>query len=254
MVSSAPTPNYALSNGAITVTPPAGNSGQVSTLTVFNGDGQNSMFLQSSNPPTFMYSALQQPQIQAVTPQTLTAGISSMATITGVNTNFVAGQVSVGFGTSDVLVNNVWVVSPTQAIANVTVSPNATLGNYELSVISAFQVMSQPFAFQIQPANPALPSIAWPAVNASTGGAIYPGSYASIFSSNGTQFPSNLQLTLNGSPVAIQYSSPVQINFLVPAGAALGPAILNASSGGNSVSIVAEIDSPPQPSQPGLKH
>lgn len=242
-----------LNNGALTATPPTGNSGQISTLTVFNGDAQNSMLLQTSNPQGYAYPSLPQPQIQAVTPQALTAGISSLVTINGVNTNFVAGQVSVGFGTSDVLVNNVWVVSPTQVLANVTVSPNAALGNSELSVISGFQVMTQPFAFQIQQANPALPEIAWPVVNASTGGAVNPGSFASIFPANGTQFPGNLQLTLNGSPVAIQYNSPTQINFFVPLGMPLGPAVLTASSGGNSVSVVVEIDSPSSTLQPQAK-
>jgi hypothetical protein len=253
-----------LNNGALTVTPPSGNSGQVSTLTVFNGDAQNSMLLQAANPQTYTYPSLPQPQIQSVTPQTLTAGVTSLVTINGVNTNFTTGPVSVGFGTSDVLVNNVWVVSPTQVLANVTVSANAALGNFELSVISGFQVMTQPFGsasqligqpfgFQIQPANPALPEIAWPAVNAVSGGALTPGSYAAIFPANGTLFPSNLQLTLNGSPVTIQYSSPTQINFFVPSGTPLGPQILNVSANGNNVSMVVEIDSPPAPLQSQLK-
>ncbi|MGA3240039.1 MAG: carboxypeptidase regulatory-like domain-containing protein [Bryobacteraceae bacterium] len=231
--------------GVINVTPPTGNSGQVSTLTVFNGDGQNSMFLQSGDPQTFTYPAAAQPQISSVTPAALPAGISSMVAIDASNTNFVAGQVSVGFGTTDIQVNNVWVVSPTQVLANVTVPPGAAIGSSETSVISAFQVMSQPFGFQIQPANPALPSIAWPAINANTGGAIYPGTYASIFPANGTQFPAGMQLTLNGAPAAIQYSSPTQINFAIPAGFPLGPAILGATSGGNIVSIVVEVDSAP---------
>ena len=34
-----------------------GTSGQLSTLTVFNGDGQNSMFLQSMSPQMFQYPA-----------------------------------------------------------------------------------------------------------------------------------------------------------------------------------------------------
>ncbi len=241
-------------NGTIMVTPPAGNSGQLSTLTVFNGDGQNSMFLQAANPQTYNYPGLAQPQIQSVNPQTLPAGIASEIDITGTNTNFVAGQVSVGFGTTDVLVNNVWVVSPTHLIVNVTVAPNALLGASELSVISGFEVMSQPFAFQIQPANPGIPEIAWPAVNASTGGAIYPGTYASVFPANGTQFPVNLQLTLNGSPVSVQYSAPTQFNFFVPFGTPAGPAILNASNGSTSVNVVVEIDNPPSTLQSEVKN
>jgi len=232
-------------NGVINVTPPAGNSLQVSTLTVFNPDGQNSMFLQSGNPQMFTYPAAAQPQITAVTPAALPAGISSMVDITAANTNFLTGPVSVGFGTTDILVNNVWVLSPTHLIANVTVAAGAAIGNSEASVISAFQVMSQPFGFQIQPANPALPSIAWPAINAVTGGALNPGSFASIFPANGTQFPAGMQVTLNGAPAAIQYSSPTQVNFAIPAGFPLGPAILSAVSGGNVVNIVVEVDSPP---------
>jgi hypothetical protein len=231
--------------GSISVTPPTGNSLQLSTLTVFNADGQNSMFLQSGNPVTFQYPAAAQPQIASVTPSTLTAGISSMVSITGSNTNFVAGQVSVGFGTSDILVNDVWVVSPTQVLANVTVAPGAAFGNSETSVVSGFQVISQPLEFQIQPANPALPSIAWPAINAATGGALYPGAYASVFPANGGQFPAGMQLTLNGVQALIQYSSPTQINFAIPAGFPLGPATLSAISAGNVVNIVVEVDSPP---------
>lgn len=239
-----------LNNGALTVTPPAGNSGQVSTLTVFNGDGQNSMFLQTANPQTYTYPSLPEPQIQSVAPQSLTAGVTSMVSITAMNANFTPGQVSVGFGTSDILVNNVWVVNPSQVLVNVTVSPNAAPGNSELSVISGFEVMSQPGAFQIQPMNAALPEIAWPAVNASTGGAVYPGSYASIFPANGTQFPANLQLTLNGAPVALQYSSPSQINFLVPSSTPLGPAVLTALNGGSMVSVIVAIDAVPAPAAP----
>lgn len=240
-------------NGAINVTPPTGNSGQLSTLTVFNADGQNSMFLQSGSPQTFQYPAAALPQITSVTPSTLTAGISSMVSITAPNANFAAGQASVGFGTSDILVNNVWVVSPTQVLANVTVPPGAAVGSSETSVTSGFQVMSQPSGFQIQPANPALPSIAWPAVNAVTGGALYPGSYASIFPANGTQFPAGMQLTLNGAPAAILYNAPTQINFAIPAGFPLGPAVLSAINAGNVVNIVVEVDSPPATILPALK-
>ncbi len=218
------------------------------------------MFLQSANPPAYTYpftaisAALAQSQIQAVNPQVLTAGITSMVDITATNTNFTSGQVTVGFGTSDILVNNVWVLSPTHLVANVTVAPGAAFGTYEVSVISAYQTLTQPFGFQIQPSNPSLPEIAWPAVNATTGGALFPGTYAAIFPANGTQFPSNLQLTLNGSPVAIQYSSPTQINFFVPSGMPFGPATLNASTNGNNVSIVVEIDNPQSAVQQQAKH
>jgi hypothetical protein len=237
-------------NGSsITVTPPSGNSGQISIITVYNSDGQNSMFVQSSSPQTYTYPSVSAPQLGNVTPQSLAPGISSAIDITAANTNFVQGQVSVGFGTSDINVNGVWVLSPTHLLVNVTAAPSVMAGLSEITVISGLQVISQPFAFQLSPIGPMAAAtsqgtiaVAWPATNAVTGGAIYPGSYASIYPAKGTQFPANMQLTLNGSPVAVQYSSQSQVNFLVPPGFPLGPALLTLSSGGNTVSIVVEID------------
>jgi hypothetical protein len=244
-----PATKTTFSGGTLVATPPPANPGQVATLTVFNSDGQNSMFLQSANPPTYAYPFTAAgigvaAGLFSVSPQALTAGITSAVQITAPNMNFTQGPVSVGFGTSDVLVNNVWVIGPTQLLVNVTVSPSAAIGNSEISIVSGYQTVSVPMAFATQPANASLPEIAWPAVNATTGGAVNPGSYASIFPANGTQFPANPQLTLNGISLAIQYSSPTQINFFVPSTIPVGPANLTFLAGGNSVSIVVEIDNP----------
>ena len=84
--------------GSIAVAPPAGSSGQVSNITVFNGDGQNSTFLQSQNPPTYAYPVTGTPQT-ALDKTALPAGVSSMVDITAQNAAFVDGQVTVGFGT-----------------------------------------------------------------------------------------------------------------------------------------------------------
>jgi uncharacterized protein (TIGR03437 family) len=233
---------------AINVTPPPGGNVQISTITVFNSDGQNSMFLQQQNPPTYAYPAAGAPLIN-VTPPVLTAGISptgfsSMVDITGVNMNFVSGQTSVGLGTSDVSVSKVWVLSPNHLIANVVVAPNAVLGASEISVISGFQVASQPYGFQIQPANTLAPLIALPVVSAS-GGSVYPGGYAAVYGSNLTGSAGGAQVTLNGAGVAVQYASPNQVNFLVPAGFPTGPTILRLSNGAGSASIVVDIVAPP---------
>ncbi|HEX3879461.1 MAG TPA: IPT/TIG domain-containing protein [Bryobacteraceae bacterium] len=255
-----PAANNAFNNGALTVTPPTAAPGHVATLTVFNSDGQNSMFLQAANPQTYVYPAniasasLSQNANLNITPQSLPAGVSSLVQITASNANFVAGQASVGFGSSDVVVGKVWVTSPTTLLANVTVAPNAATGNSEVSVVAAFQVIAQQGAFQIQGSNPALPAIALPIVNASTGNAITPGSFASVFPANGGQFPNNLQLTLNGSPVGVQYSSSTQINFFVPANTPVGTATLTATANGNSVSVGVEIDTAGSGLQGQLKH
>lgn len=232
--------------GSITVTPPAGSGGQVSNITVFNGDGQNSTFLQSQNPPTYAYPVTGTPQA-ALDKTALPAGVSSMVDINTQNTNFVDGQVTVGFGTGDVTVNHLWVIGPTHLQANVVVAPNAVLGASEFSVVSGFQVVAQPFAFQTQAANPSLPSIGLPIVNAvPTQQTLYPGAFAAIYGSNLALSPSAAQVTLNNVPVQILYASATQINFVIPLGFPIGPATLNVNNGSaNAFPVLLQIVNPP---------
>jgi uncharacterized protein (TIGR03437 family) len=232
--------------GSITVTPPTGSSGQVSNITVYNGDGQNSTFLQSQNPPTYSYPVTGTPQV-ALDKTALPAGVASMVDITAQGTSFVDGQVTLGFGTGDITVNHLWVLSPTHLQANVVVAPNAALGASEVSVVSGFQVVTQPFAFQTQPAIPSLPSIGLPVVNAiPTQQTIYPGAFVAIYGSNLALWPTGAQVTLNNVPAQIQYASQAQINFVVPAGFPAGPATLNLSNGAAyAFPVILQIGNPP---------
>jgi len=220
----------------ITVTPPSGANGQTSDITVFNGDGQNSLFLQSANIPVYGYPAVGTPQFVA-RPLSLPAGGEARVDITGVNTNFVDGQVTVGFGTSDITVNRVWVLGPAHLVVNVMVASGAALGSSEISVISGFQVMTQPLAFQIVQPNPAAPVIL-AVVNGVVGQAsIYPNAIATIWGANLT----NPQITINGEAAQVAYSADYQVNVAVPADMPTGPMVLNLTTSGGSVSLVVPI-------------
>ena len=170
-----------------------------------------------------------------------------MVDITAQNASFVDGQVTVGFGTDDITVNRLWVLSPTHLQANVVVAPNAALGASEFSVVSGFQVVTQPFAFQTQAANPSLPSIGLPIVNAvPTQQTVYPGAIAAIYGSNLALSPTAAQVTLNNVPVQIQFASAAQINFVIPAGFPTGPATLNLNNGSaNAFPVILQIGNPP---------
>ena len=233
--------------GSITAAPPPGSSGQVSIITVYNIDGQNSTFWQPLNPPAYTYGATPAPQITA-NPPSLPAGLSAMVDVTGLNTNFVDGQVTVGFGTEDVTVRRVWVLSPTHLWANVVVAPDAALGASEISVISGFQVMAQPFAFQTLTANPKLPAIQAVVNAVPTQQTIYPGGIVAIYGSNLALSATSAQVTLNDVPMQFQLGgvSASQANFLIPAGFPAGPAILKLISGSDSAyPVVVQIDNPP---------
>jgi uncharacterized protein (TIGR03437 family) len=235
---------------SIVVTPPNGAGGQVSAITVFNSDGQNSMqvYKDASDAPTFQYSAATAPQIGSVTPSALASGsagapYTAMVTIAAANANFTNGQVTVGGGSSDVLVGGVWVLDQNHLEANVSVAPGAAIGLTELSVISGFQVMTA--GFQTAASNPALPLISGVLSADSYLPTVYRGGYGAVYGIDLQAGATSATATLNGSPAAIVYSSPGQVNFFVPAGTPAGPAVLNLSNGSGSASVVVPIGNPP---------
>ena len=240
------------SDGVITVMPPPGASSQTATVTVFTADNQNSMLLQSANPITYPYPAANAPQITGITPAALPAGFNADGTaalvdITTANTNFADGQVTVGFGTSDIAVRRVWVLSPTHLVADVVVANNAAIGATSVNAISGFQVISQPAAFQIQPPNANLPTPALPVYNSlSYATVLHDADYGTVFGTNLAVAPNSSQVFLNGAAVPVLYGAANQINFQIPAGFPAGPATLLVSNGTtNAFPIYVQIDSPP---------
>lgn len=243
-------------NGFITVAPPDGSSSQPSTITAFEADGQNSMFLQSANPVIYSYPAANAPQISNVSLTGLAAGANADGTaaeldITATNTNFINGQVTLGFGTSDISVRRIWVLNPTHMVADIVVANNATPGPASVNVISGFQVLPAA-AFQILPASGALPTLALPVYNAVTySTTLHGGDYASVFGSALALGSSNTPgsgtvVTLNGAAVPVVYASANQVNFIVPAAFATGPATLVVSNGsGSTAPVIIQIDGPP---------
>jgi len=242
--------------GSVTVTPPLGSSGQTVVLTAANPDGQNSMFLQSANPATYTYPVVAgTPQISNVNPTAVPAGISAAVRIDLANVSLAdLGQITVGFGSRDVIVRRVWIasVNPPSLLVNITVAGNATIGFSEVSVVSGLQVVSQPGGFQTVAARADLPNIAYPVVNADySQQTIWPGSYASIFGVNLSASGTSAQVTLNDQPMTVSYPTPgnpstTQVNFLVRSDFPTGPAILKLNSGSqNAFSLVVQIDPPP---------
>ncbi len=234
--------------GSITVLPPPGTSGQVSTVTVSNSDGQNSMMLQAQSPVTYTYPNAGAPQIASVSVTALPASSTAAVDIVGANTNFVDGQVTVGFGSDDITVRRVWVLSPTHVVADVVVAAGAVLGTSEISVISGLQVIP-PLAggFTTQPAKAGLPVISLPVVNNDTTQAtVYPGSVASITGQNLAPTSGAVQLTLNDIAMTPLSVSANQITFQVPASFPTGPATLKLNNGSQAAfPVVIQIDNQP---------
>ena len=234
--------------GSLTVVPPAGTSGQVVQVTVYNGDGQNSTFASLTNPPTYTYPTGGTAQIQKVSLASLPAGATGVVDITTQNTAFVDGQVTLGFGSDDIAVQRVWVLGPNHLQANISIAGDAVAASSEVSVIAGFEVLWQANAFQVLPKNPSLPVISAVA-NANTAQqTIYPGIFTSIYGVNLGNSASSVQVTLGDQPVTLQPNgvTPGQVNFLIPANFPPGPAILRLNNGSASANPIAvQIDVPP---------
>jgi len=225
--------------GILTVTPPPGASGQTAAVTVYNSDGQNSTILSSTAPPTFTYPGAGAPQILSISPNALPAGVTAMVDITAANMNFVDGQVTIGFGSHDVLLRRVWVLSPTHAVANVSVAANAPQSFSEMSVISGMQIATFPNAFQTQPARPGVPVIASAGNSDPNQQSVFAGGPVTILGQN----LAGAQVSLNDVAVTVAFGNANQISFFVPQGFTPVPAVLKLTlAGGASFPVVLQID------------
>jgi len=128
-------------SGNLLVIPPPAAGSYRAIVTALNGDGQSSNYLQVSSPPSFVYDPASPPML-AVSPAILSPG-NNVVDVAGTNTNFVDGQVFVGFGSSDALVNKVTVLSPTHLSVNVTMNSNAFVPSTAINVTSGLALIAQ---------------------------------------------------------------------------------------------------------------
>jgi len=133
--------------GSLIVIPPPAQNGYTATVVALNSDGQSSLFLDPT-PPTYTYGGVANAAPTAsslpslsVKPSVLVAGNATTVNVFGTNTNFIAGQTTVGFGTSDVTVTQVTVLSPTHL--SVQVMPNVSVPTSGVNVTTGLQVISE---------------------------------------------------------------------------------------------------------------
>ncbi len=232
--------------GAAVVIPPQGANNQQAIVTAYNADGQNSQLLQSASPVTFAYGSTATPGI-SISPSSLPAGAEAVVDITASGFTFTSGATTVGFGTSDIMVQRLFVLSPNHIQADVYVSPSAALSNSDVTAISGFQVATAPSAFQI---TPALTGLAAPypllinGVSGLTGS--YAGAIVSLYGFNLAAPNGTPSISIGGQAATILYASPSQINLQIPAGLAPGATTLLVNNGLlPGLPITVNIDTPP---------
>jgi len=88
------------------------------------------------------------PELMTVAPANGQPGVTVDVTIDGKNTNFVVGRTDADFG-AGITVNNVAVISPTQAIVEVTIAADAEPGERDVTLTSGSETAAKPGGFRV---------------------------------------------------------------------------------------------------------
>ena len=156
-------------DGSLLVSEPAAPSGYQATVEALNPDGQtSSQALGPAMPPTLTYDAANTASM-SVSPSVLAAGTDAMVTIFGFSTTFVSGRTVVGFGSSDLVVRQMWVINPGELLLDVSVNPAAKPNLTTVTVSTDLQLITLPGALQVTAANPQQISLLTPILNHVTG-------------------------------------------------------------------------------------
>ena len=235
------------------LTPPPAPRGYRATLTAVNPDGQTSMFVQAQAPPAYTYDYGAEPAV-FFTPAALRAGSEGMVEIRGINTSFAEGSTVAGFGSNDIVVRRLFVVSPDRALANVTVSGAAQPGWTAASVVTGLEAARPASGFRVLDADSNTPSLRLQVLNQETGGTIlWPGVVAVVTGSNLTALGAPpVTVTLRNaagdaeSALEVISALPDQITFRIPEGFPTGTAVLRVDGGYDApLRLALTIDPPP---------
>jgi hypothetical protein len=146
------------SNNLLIVTPPPAPPGYTAPVAAFNSDGQSSLLFltQGQTPPMYTFGSAATPSVSGnpsviVRPGVIPAGGAVTLDVEGSGTNFQAGVTAVGFGTSDVTVGQVNVISSTHLTVSVT--PNVTISSADITITTGLEVVSQAVNSQVTAAD-----------------------------------------------------------------------------------------------------
>ncbi len=233
--------------GSAVVTPPPGASSQTATLTAYNSDGQNSQLNAANSPVTWPFPAAPAPAITGITPASLPAGAEAVVDITATGVNFVDGLAEVGFGTPDILVRRVFVISPGHVRADVSILPGAAQTASDVSVISGFQIATASGGFQVTAPVQGLPAAFPILTNGVTGlTGSYAGAIVAMYGRNLATGSAMPVLKVGGEPATILYASSGQVNFQIPSDLPPGPALLELNNTvATAYPVLVNIDTPP---------
>jgi uncharacterized protein (TIGR03437 family) len=231
-------------SGDLSVTPPPGPYGHRAAVVALNVDGQSSLFLQGT-PPGFEYDFGDLGSV-SLQPSQLSPGTQRMIELIGGNTNFAPGA-TLSFGTSDVIVKQVWVTSPTRMIANVVVSESGVPGALKATVTNGIRVYTTNYTLESPLSASAGPPVrlSGSIADSTSGRATVPAGRVAAVQVEGATSGDSVQVSVAGVTATVVSLLEGRLLFRIPADLPPGPAVVRISIGGNALPPLAmEIDQP----------
>jgi hypothetical protein len=158
-------------DGSVTVVPPPAQPGAKAAVIALSPSGlDSSSFAPAAAPPAYSYADNGSPSIQ-VTPNAAAVGSDAILDLKGTNVDFAVSGLRLGFGTSDIVVRHVWLLSAQHARIAISVSPSAPQGTTTLTLMAGLQLVENPSSFTIS----APSTVPWARVSGAVPGSLPPG-------------------------------------------------------------------------------
>lgn len=157
--------------GAVTVVPPPAMPAANASVIALSPSGlDSSSFAPAAAPPAYSYADNGAPAIQ-VTPSAVPAGSDAILDLTGTNVDFAVSGLKLGFGTSDVAVRHIWLLSRQHAQVAISVAPTAVQGLTTLTLSAGLQLVEDSLSFHITGPS----SLPWATLVSTLSGPLTPG-------------------------------------------------------------------------------
>lgn len=233
-------------DGSLTVVAPPAPGTYVASVEALGGDGQTSMQWLGVTPTPLDFTYAAPNPSFFVNVAVLQAGVDSEVDIIATNKDFVQGQVSVGFGDSDIQLRRLWVFAPGRLLLDVSVPADAQPGPVTVTVSNGLEVETLSGVLQVSPSKSAKVSLRYPVLNQATLlDGIQAGGGMLI---NTAGLPASLagwKLYVDSQPTnfSVNGSQIVAAVPLVPTGAAIVQLV--PPDGGLVAPLIMQVDAPP---------
>jgi hypothetical protein len=235
-------------DGTLEVLPPSATDAYSAVVELLGPDGQTSWQLQSGSAPMrYTYSESGASSF-TLNEGGMTAGTDQMLEIRGTGTNFMSGRTAVGFGTSDVVVRQMWVLGPERIWLNVSANAKAKLGNVPVTISTGLQTVTDGIALQVRARPNNQVSLLAPVVNDGTGLAGVPAGGTIAFRATG--LPASITsgiARVGGVFRDVRRGDDGLLRVSVPSSVSAGPTLLELSlpSGEVAPAVLFQVDPAP---------